>query len=90
MQSGDPTSADFEGVFLEMLVAENIEDRETGGAGNGITPEGGKELHAICKRSGDFRGCNHGGEGKGVANGFAEDDDVWNDLLRFKSPEVRA
>lgn len=90
LQSGDPARADFESVLLEVLVAENVEDRETSGAGNRIAAEGREKFHTVGERRGDFWSGDDSGERKGVADGFAEDHDVRNDLLRFESPKMKA
>jgi hypothetical protein len=90
LQSSDPTRTDFASVLLEMLVVENVEDRETGGAGYRIAAEGREEFHAVDEGRGDFRSGDDGGERKSVADGLAEHYNVGNDVLRFESPKVSA
>lgn len=89
-QSGDPARTHFESILLQVLVAEDVEYRETGGAGDGIAAEGGEKLHAVGEGCGDFRSGDDSSKRKSVADGFAEDHDVRNDLLRFESPKVSA
>ena len=90
LQRGNPTRADFESVLLEMLVAQDVEDRETSGAGDRIATEGGEKLHAVGEGRGNLRSGDDGGERESVADGLAEDHDVGNDVLRFESPKMSA
>jgi len=86
----EPARADFEGVFLKIFFTQDLEDREAGGTGDGIAAECAEKFHAVVEGSGDFSSGDDGGERKSIADGFAEDDDVGNNLLRFETPEMRA
>jgi hypothetical protein len=85
-----PARADVQSVLLETLVAKNIEDSKSGRTSDGIAAKGRKKLHAVGERAGDFGSGDDGGERKCVADGLTEYDDIWNDLLRFKSPKMSA
>jgi hypothetical protein len=89
-QSGNPTRTDFQGILLELLVAEYVEDSKSRGAGDRITAKGREKLHTVGERRGNFWSGNDGGERKSVTDGFAENDDVWNDLLRCETPKMSA
>ena len=73
-----------------MLIAENVEDGETSGAGDRIAAEGREKFHAVGEGRRDFGSGDDSGKRKGVADRLAKDHDVRNDLLRFKSPKVSA
>lgn len=76
--------------MLKVFVAEDVEYRETGGAGDGVAAKGGEKFHAVGEGCGDFRSGDDGSKRKSVADGFAKDHDLRNGLLRFESPKVSA
>lgn len=77
-------------VLLKILVAQHIKNGKTGCTGNGIAAKRAKELHAIIEGSGDFRRRDDSGKRETVGDGFAKDEDVGDDILRFEAPEMRA
>ena len=82
--------ADSQSVVWQFVFAQHIEHGQTCGARNGIAAEGTEKFHAVGEEVGDFRGGDDGGQREGIPDGFAEHDDVRDDVLSFESPEMGA
>src|SRR2546427_12212651 len=69
---------------------ENIEHGQSRSAGHRIAAKGAEEFHPVVEGSGDFPRRDHCRQRKRIADGLAQNDDVRNNILRFKTPEVCA
>src|SRR5690606_23159826 len=77
------------GILLQFFVLDDFENRLADCAHDGISTER-VEMNFAGERGGDLRRGDNGGERSAIANAFSHRDDVRNDTLRFKSPEMRA
>src|ERR1700733_720903 len=86
----DQIPADFGGSGLQLVVEGDLERRERGGAGGRAPAKGAEKFHAVVEAGRDRARCDDGPERVAVGDRLTEDDNVRRDVVRFKSPEVRA
>ncbi len=89
-QAFGEVSAGFQGVLLEAFLADHPKYFEADRAGNRVSSKGVEIFHAIVEGIGNGPRGNDCRQRVAVADGFAHSDDVGNDALGFKSPEMRA
>src|SRR4029077_2722899 len=77
-------------VFLKVLFLEHIQNGESRSACDRIASKSAEEFHAVVETRGDFWSGDDGRERERISDGFSEHHDVWNNVLRFESPEMRA
>ena len=87
-QTTHEVSSHAQGMLLQLLFFQNIQNRETRRASDRIAAKRAEKFHAIIEGISDLLRGDHCAKRKRIANGLAKNNDVWNDALRFESPEV--
>ncbi len=81
-------SSNAEGVGLQIFFFHHFESGEAGGAGDGVAAESAEKFHSVGEAFRNFWRGDDGSERKPVGDGFSQDDDVRDGVLRFEAPEV--
>ena len=79
--------AAFSGLFLVIFIEENGKGGESLGTGNGIAAES-VEVDALGEGLGDGGGGDNGSEGAAIADALGHSDDVGENAVILKPPEV--
>ena len=69
------------------LVVDDVQDGERGGGADGVTAEGAEQRRPSDELGDDFPPGDHCGDGVTVAHGFAERDEVGDDVEAVEAPE---
>src|ERR1700738_116725 len=89
-QASHEMSSHAQSMLLQLLFFQNIQNRETRRASDRVAAKRAEEFHAIIEGICDLLRGDHRAKRKRIANGLAKNNDVWNDSLRFESPEAGA
>ena len=79
-----------QGVLLQIIGLDYLQNHPPNGAGYRVAAVGVEVLHAVVEGGGDALGGDYRRQRVAVSDRFAQRDDVGDDLLGFKPPEVRA
>ena len=84
----DDASAEARCVGREVVSLDDVEHRQPDGRRHGVSSEGVEVLHAVRERCRDLGRGDHRGQGMAVAGRLAHRDDVGNESLGGKPPEL--
>ena len=79
---------DAEGVLLETLVLDDVQDRQADRARYRLAAEGVEVLHSVCEALRDLGRGDDGAQWMPVPHGLAHGHDVGHDALSLEGPEV--
>ena len=89
LEASEDIVSELEGVFLQLLLLDDLEHGLADGADDRVAAEG-VEVDLLGHRGGDLRRRDDGRQRGPVADALGQRDDVRNDAMRLEAPEVRA